>query len=134
MTREFDEGLRIVGIGIARFWRCAAGHIAERLQPRRDVGTLCLPRRRRPDVEGTQYRRERTIAFTLASGKIDALAGIGRKVVSLDDRQVDELAAIDDDPGQRRPAAIQHRRHCFEVRRPRRGVAAIGARQQRAPR
>jgi hypothetical protein len=37
-----------------------------------------------------------------SAGEVRALAGIGRQVVALDDRQLDELLAIDEHAGQGR--------------------------------
>ena len=60
-------------------------------------------------------------------------AGIGAEIVAFDDRQIDELVAIDQHPGQRRPSAIEHAGHRFEICRSRgRLRGAGGARQQRA--
>jgi hypothetical protein len=132
---QIDELLGIVRLGVARLGRRAARDVAERAQTGGHLRRLGAAVARRRSTERAQARGERTIALRRAARQIDVLARIGGQVVALGDGEINQLVAAGEHAGQRRPAAIEHRAHRLEVRRPwRRARAPLGGLQQRSSR
>ena len=132
---DLDEALRIVGLGVGGLARRVARHVAERAQAGERVRVLGHARAGQARAERAQRGFERPRDDGRSVDEVGRFAGIGRQVVQLRDRQVDELVAAAQDPRERRPASVEHRRHRFEVRRPRRRARTpLGRGQERSPR
>ena len=92
-----DQLLRIVGVGVhALVGICRAGHIAERLEPPARVGVErnALLRRaagRKLRHVVAKQRLERARPLGIPREEVRRLAGIGREVVELGHRQIDQL-------------------------------------------
>jgi len=101
---QIDEALRIVRRCVACLRRRTAGDVAQCAQP---GGGVRIPRVRRSPGSAAWKPASANASVRSRSGdspgNIRLLARIGRQVVSLGNRQLDVLLAIDEHAGQRRP-------------------------------